>query len=320
MDSCYLYVGGVATFSDALLFCKLINASLPYADKLEYQLTRFIREQQRNFDWRFEGAWVQSYSYSPPADKCIFLRNQRAWPADDCESPKPFICERDTAFTVVSKASHTRQAYLIAIILAMATVLVLVILLCCCLRKSKQRGKEAFRRRDSIRDSIRISRSSLAFASTMNINGGPFGQNGGPFGAISISRTNLCQLVPPVTETHFPSGEETSSIAKSSRTFNSSVEFSPDYDFFEARNDALIFDPYSKVAKAIRQHLTPSDLTFHNVAYIDGSNSRTSTRADTLSVGTYDMKPDFPMSYPEDEDDSPRSIRNRHTILLETDI
>ncbi|OQV16716.1 Protein bark beetle [Hypsibius exemplaris] len=328
-NSCYIYIGGVTSWTDALRFCKSINASLPFADRMEFPFTRFINNQQRNYDWKRDGVWIQSYAGSDPAhDQCVTLRNHRVQVNDQCDTPRPFICERDQAYVVVSRAWTTQKVYLIALIVALLAILLVIILGCCWARKSRQRRKEAFKRRDSIRNSIRISRSSLAFASNMNLNGGLLGPS-------SSKGVNLHQVLPSRSTVNLNPepvyADSESTTGKSSRTFNSSVEISPDYDFFEARNDAIVFDPYFQVVRrTMRSHLTPSDLTFHNIGYIDNSsNSRTSTRGtDTASTdtNTIDVKPAFVPAYSdEEEEESPPSFRyyenvRRRQQLLETDM
>lgn len=100
-NSCYLYVGGPVTHTEARRFCTSHNASLPLADQLEYALSRFVATLQYGYHWRWTSLWVSSYREE--SHDCTFLRDQQLFFTEACDSPavkRPFICERDPSYEV----------------------------------------------------------------------------------------------------------------------------------------------------------------------------------------------------------------------------
>ena len=151
--TCYKYVGGPMTFAQAKEFCRKDNATVPYIKNLYWfrTLTQFLETEQE--DWRYyDMVWVSDLDAHEGQCK-VFV--DRTVETVGCDFLLPTLCEMDEH--VKLQVDFLKSEFIYAI--AAAIVGIFLILIVCCLwyGKSKQRKKERFERRNS----IRMSKSSL---------------------------------------------------------------------------------------------------------------------------------------------------------------
>ena len=160
-DTCFVYVGGRMPFHLARKFCEHDNSSMPFVRAAnQYELTRYVYMQQPgSFDRRRHPVWVQSFDVAIGA--CSVLVDGSV-STHDCDDELPFLCERDPEIGV----SSTTLAYwyqeplgVAAITISLVTALLSLACMCCWVCKSRHRHLEKLQRRNSIRASIRSSRS-----------------------------------------------------------------------------------------------------------------------------------------------------------------
>ena len=219
-DTCYVYVGVPMNFSDAKEFCKKDNASLPYLMSNHYAVMEFLQSQQMGFDY-FARAWVQHLDM---IGQCVVFVNRRV-ERSPCDLLLPFLCEADP-YVILDPLGWTDDALTVALLGASAAALLLVILCTAFwVTKSRHRAEQRFERRNSIRASIRSSRSfnslasSSAFLDRDSVVSGHTGARRKP-------------LVP--SSSRNGGGGSVDSIEKSQ--FNSSVEDNRSFDIYDAED------------------------------------------------------------------------------------
>ncbi|CAG0893659.1 unnamed protein product [Cyprideis torosa] len=156
-DTCYMYIGAPMTFQEARDFCKSDNSSMPYVTKGISEIYRFIRDQEPDFR-RYDMVWVQHYDV---LDECAVLMDYRIQQAN-CDYKLPFICETDTNVEINPLRWLGTDVALAALGVICGVFLLLLILILFWLAKSKRREKEKLQRRNSIRSSLRSSRSIIS--------------------------------------------------------------------------------------------------------------------------------------------------------------
>ena len=159
--TCYKYVGGPMTFAQAKEFCRKDNATVPYIKNLYWfrTLTQFLETEQA--DWRYyDMVWVSDLDALEGQCK-VFV--DRTVETVGCDFLLPTLCEMDEHPSLEVDFLKTEFIYAIAA----AIIGIFLILVVCCLwyGKSKQRKKERFERRNS----IRMSKSSLGSRSMASI-------------------------------------------------------------------------------------------------------------------------------------------------------
>jgi hypothetical protein len=220
-DTCYVYVGVPMNFTDAKEFCKKDNASLPYLMSNHYGVMEFLQSQQAGFDY-YARAWVQHLDM---IGQCVVFVNRRV-ERSPCDLLLPFLCEADP-YVILDPLGWTDDALTVALLGASAVALLLVILCTAFwVTKSRHRAEQRFERRNSIRASIRSSRSfnslasSSAFLDRDSVVSGHAGARRKP-------------LVP--SSSRNGDGGSVDSIEKASQ-FNSSVEDNRSFDIYDAED------------------------------------------------------------------------------------
>lgn len=156
------------TYDEARKFCTSDNSSMPFVRASNQdELTRYIYLQQQFFDRRRHPVWVQSFDV--PIGSCSVLIDGTVR-IHDCNDELPFLCERDPEIGVsTATLDYWYQEPLgtAVIIIFFLTLLLTIACICCWICKSRHRHMEKLERRNSIRASIRSSRS-LASMSVLN--------------------------------------------------------------------------------------------------------------------------------------------------------
>ena len=156
-----MYFGGPMTYDQAKTFCAKDNATMPYIDK-HYSYHAFTEYLQREQDdWRYyDMVWVQDYDNKE--GQCTVLVDNTVETVN-CDYLLPTLCEYDRYVD----PSITFPGEVIYAGVAVAAGLVLVCLVCCLwITKTRQRKKERFERRNS----IRLSKTSLGSRSLVSMN------------------------------------------------------------------------------------------------------------------------------------------------------
>lgn len=165
-DTCFVYVGGRMAYHEARRFCEKDNSSMPFVRAAnQAELTRYVYIQQPEFNRRRHPVWVQSFDV--PIGACSILVGGIIR-VHDCNDNLPFICERDPEIGIsTATLAYWYQEPLGIASIAISVVTAVLCLSCifCWICKSRHRHLEKLERRNSIRASIRSSRS---FASSMN--------------------------------------------------------------------------------------------------------------------------------------------------------
>ena len=153
-STCYMYHGGPMTYKQAKDFCQKDNATIPYIKNIYWYhtLTQYLESQQE--DWRYyDMVWVSDLD--APEDHCkVFVDGsvERV----SCDFMLPTLCEMDEHVNL--SVDFLKSEFVYAIVAAIIGVFLIFIVCCLWCSKSRQRKKERFERRNS----IRLSKSSLA--------------------------------------------------------------------------------------------------------------------------------------------------------------
>nr|XP_046910459.1 protein bark beetle-like [Dermatophagoides farinae] len=167
-DTCFVYVGGRMTYDLARKFCGKDNSSMPFirASNQE-ELMHYIYLQQPLFNRRRHPVWVQSFDV--PIGSCSVLIDGHVR-VHDCNDELPFLCERDPEIGISTATLdywYQEPLGMAVIGISFLTMLLTMACICCWICKSRHRHLEKLERRNSIRASIRSSRS-LASMSALN--------------------------------------------------------------------------------------------------------------------------------------------------------
>ncbi|XP_013781367.1 protein bark beetle-like [Limulus polyphemus] len=156
-DTCFLYVGGTMTYSEARDFCQLNNASMPFEKQNRRQLQEFIRSQQLYFEWDIHRVWVQAIDI--PISQCAVLYREKVY-SHPCDDSLPFLCERDPNILVSIQYWYTSVigTAFVSVMTAMSFLVILLAL--CALWKSRHRLQEKKRRQDKLHTGLGHARRS----------------------------------------------------------------------------------------------------------------------------------------------------------------
>ncbi|KAF7488484.1 Protein bark beetle [Sarcoptes scabiei] len=164
-DTCFVYIGGRMTYDQAKKFCALDNSSMPFvrAANQDY-ITNYIYSQKSSYDPRRHAVWVQSFDV--PIGTCsVLIRGSVR--VHDCDDELPFLCERDPEIginTMTLDYWYQEPMGMAAIGISCLTILLTLSCICCWIFKSRHRHLEKLERRNSIRASIRSSRSLVSMS------------------------------------------------------------------------------------------------------------------------------------------------------------
>lgn len=153
-DTCYMYIGGYMNFTEAKDFCRSENASMPFVETNFYNVIHFLRNNQEDYDY-YDRVWVQELDNF---GKCTaFVAGTVT--TTDCSHRLPFICETDPKVKINPWAWSSDSVTIGALVVSLLALILIVFILVFWYSKSKQRRVERLERRNSIRASIRSSRS-----------------------------------------------------------------------------------------------------------------------------------------------------------------
>lgn len=165
-DTCFVYAGGRMKYHAARQFCEKDNSSMPFVRAAnQAELTRYVYLQRPDYNRRRHPVWVQSFDV--PIGSCSVLIDGYVQ-VHDCNDELPFLCERDPEIgisTATLEFWYQEHLGIAAIAISFITAFLSLACICCWICKSRHRHLEKLERRNSIRASIRSSRS---FASSMN--------------------------------------------------------------------------------------------------------------------------------------------------------
>ncbi|XP_076314291.1 LOW QUALITY PROTEIN: protein bark beetle-like [Tachypleus tridentatus] len=156
-DTCFLYVGGPMTYSEARNFCQLSNASMPFEKQNRRQLQGFIRRQQRHFEWDIHKVWVQAIDI--PISKCAVLYRGKIY-SHPCDDSLPFLCERDPNILVSIQYWYRTVIGMAFVSVVTAMCFFVILLALCALWKSRYRLQEKKRRQEKLHTGLGHARRS----------------------------------------------------------------------------------------------------------------------------------------------------------------
>ncbi|KAF0300653.1 Protein bark beetle [Amphibalanus amphitrite] len=198
--TCFMYMPAPMNFTEAKQFCLDDNASMPYLNTDYSGLVRYIRGRQERYNWRLDRVWVQHLDI---VEGCSYFVQQRVV-TGPCELQLPFLCEMDPRVTA-DPLSWTRDDVVIGVLGAGAAALLFLLVICgLWVAKSRHRHREKLHRRNSIRSSVRSTRSLAS--SFSDVSGGTGGYrrrpnpNPMPDGATGGSVDSIAK--PSFDETH----------------------------------------------------------------------------------------------------------------------
>lgn len=163
-NRCYRFMGGALNYFQARDFCKQLGAYLADSRGLEEYFNYLLRLMRNNNDGK-DRVWVMSEVGS---GRCSALEYSYIIYEEDCWTLLyPFICELDPYISPPVGLADSVRAMAIGIGAGIGGVILLLALILGILWcvKSKRREKERFERTESIRSSMRLSKSTLTMLS-----------------------------------------------------------------------------------------------------------------------------------------------------------
>lgn len=186
-DACLIYVGARMTYQEAKDFCDREKATLPLLRGNHYEFSDFIRSRARGYDSKIDRIWVRSFEVS--RDACPTLNDYRTRNYD-CQDRYSFLCEKDPQVIVSLLHWHRETDGLIAIILALVTMILVVLCSTCWAYKSRHRHKEKMIRKNTIYASMRSNRNPYTSSTAINegfSNRTPYSAEKSSIGDLSLS-------------------------------------------------------------------------------------------------------------------------------------
>nr|CAD7425800.1 unnamed protein product [Timema monikensis] len=284
-DTCYIYIGAPMTFEDARVFCRSVNASMPYVMSNYLTLYHFLRKQQQGFQY-YDRVWVQHLDL---INRCTVFAYQTV-EVDHCLRLNPFLCEIDPK-VLIDPLSWRDDVVTVAVLGTVGAALVLVAVAAgFWYSKSRHRQIERLERRNSIRQSLHSVRS-VGLISTH----------------AGFSELSLRRKIPPPSQRSSPSLTTKASDYKKMNgsidsmdksQFNSSVEDNRSYDIYEAHNP----NASSATTFTYATDFPPSEDTANpdfRLAYKNAGFRDTSTLAsrDDWHPSEYDDRASEPVDY-----------------------
>lgn len=327
--TCFMFIGARMSFAAAKQFCESQNATMPIIKANEYQLTRYLSQQQFGYDFRFFKVWVASYDH-----ECPVLYYNRV-EGNSCDDQLAFLCEKDPDIRVELIVWWRTPLGILALVISLFTALLMLCCSLCSLCKSREKAKEKLQRRNSIRASIRSNRSFHASSTASSLNEIAYKRQGfmsdpaGPqsslhqpiqlsnfasiYGVHSRSRSSSLdsfsgRVDPPHLSMQSPS-ERQSSFDPLPDRFNShhSLSYQPPYEdrfaddpALENANVDLIVRPTFDLTyenRAFRE--TPSASRASNVEYSEARDWSTIGRNSTLQPPVPARRQAIPVAIPK---------------------
>ena len=258
-STCYMYHGGPMTYAQAREFCKKDNATIPYIKNIYWYhtLTQYLEGQQE--DWRYyDMVWVSDLD--APEDHCkVFVDGsvERV----SCDFLLPTMCEMDEH--VALAVDFLKSEFIYAIVAALIGILLIFIVCCLWCTKSRQRKKERFERRNS----IRLSKSSLAGSRSLA------SMTSNSFSDINYRR-RMVAMSPNGTAS---AASKTGTINSRNGTYKSATRTNGSYDSLadkmnstveeSLRSSFDIYDPHSTLGSHLAPVTSASFVDTHEVHY-----------------------------------------------------
>ena len=259
-----MYHGGPMTYAQAKDFCKKDNATIPYIKNIYWYhtLTQYLEGQQE--DWRYyDMVWVSDLD--APEDHCkVFVDGsvERV----SCDFLLPTMCEMDEH--VALQVDFLKSEFIYAIVAGLIGILLIFVVCCLWCTKSRQRKKERFERRNS----IRLSKSSLAGSRSLA------SMTSNSFSDINYRRRMQVAMSPNGTT----ATSKTGTINSRNGTYKSATRTNGSYDSLADKMNTTVeeslrssfdmYDPHSTLGS----HLAPqivsgsSFVDTHEVHYAPG--------------------------------------------------
>lgn len=165
-ETCLVFVGPRMTYQEAKEFCDREHATLPLLRGQHYEFSDFIKSQDRDYDTKISRIWVQSFDVS--IDACPALNDYRT-KKYDCLNKYSFLCEKNPQIVVTLIDWYRETEGLVALILALITMLLALCCTICWGFKSRERYKEKIERKNSIiRTSMRYHRGPYSSSNSLS--------------------------------------------------------------------------------------------------------------------------------------------------------
>ena len=145
-DRCYRYMGGVADYRTAQDLCRMERGWLADGLYRAQFLYALVSQRQVNYDARLQ-VWVRNREVT---SGCIALQMNFLTQVD-CHRLKPFICESDP----YTPNDYAWTPVIVAAVVGSLLLIALIALLIICFSKSRRRSQQRFKRRASLRASVR---------------------------------------------------------------------------------------------------------------------------------------------------------------------
>lgn len=156
-EACLVYVGSRMSYHEAKDFCDREHATLPLLRGNYYELSDFIKSQDRDFDTRIDRIWIRSFDVSSEA--CPALNDYRLR-SYDCQDKHTFLCEKDPQVVVDIFHWYGETNFLVALISVPVTVMLILCIASCWCLKCRQKHTEKLDRKNKIYASMRSSREA----------------------------------------------------------------------------------------------------------------------------------------------------------------
>ena len=138
---------------------------MPVVKVNQKELTKYLRDKQDGYDYRFFRVWVQSLHFDISECSTLIDYSVRK---HDCQDLLPFFCEKDPDIRVVIDQWYREPLGIAALAISTVTALLSLCCISCWLCKSREKAKEKLQRRNSIRASIRSNRSAYPSNNSLN--------------------------------------------------------------------------------------------------------------------------------------------------------
>lgn len=254
-STCFTYVGGGMTYSEAKKLCESDNGSIPYVKNNHEELSNFVKSQQLYYIRNVNRFWVQSIDV--PLRRCAILQGEVVR-EHRCDDYLPFLCERDPQISINAHLWYQEPLSIAALTVAAVAVLFTILCVSFWLCKSRQRYREKLSRRNSIRASMRSNRSLTSAG----------------YGNICYNRRMEQPTKLDITSEKKINGS-IDSIEKSPSRFSCSLDDTHSYDTSETPNQQVFDTRFNDVQlenETANTLARPTfDLTYKNSGFVDRS-------------------------------------------------
>lgn len=254
-NSCLVYIGTKMTYQEAKDFCERERAALPLLKGDHYEISDFIQSQDKDFDSKIDRIWVRSFEVSK--DDCPSLNDYRTRNFN-CNDKNPFLCEKDPLVVVSLLHWHRETTGLVALILALITIILMFCCSICWFYKAKQRHKENVLRKNKLYASIRSNRGPYSSSNSLSESS----LHRQIYNTDKSSITDLSSLTQPTNDSsNLVRLDPNYSSARDLSRSRSSLITSPSYDSSRAKPALFIQEPQPSMNPA---YVSPSPQSYNS--------------------------------------------------------